>query len=159
MSPSEGTSLFFGGSWLGRSRIDAMERIGRGWAGLDFFVTGLLALPPTASVLLDLIYRISSLTPPAADPTRDFFISLAGLLGVIWAWVRLREPKREWILMDTVGRTWVAALILWFVFGAGAPRSLLLFVLTELGGALHQGYALRAESRSRLGNDTIIPEG
>ena len=38
-------------------------------------------------------------------------------------------------------------LILYLVFVAGAPPVLLAFVATELGGALHQFWALRSSAR------------
>ncbi len=120
-----------------------MERIARGWAGLDLAVTGIMALPPTAQILLAVTHRLSGLAAPEPEPVRDFFMCLAGLLGVLWALARIRDPKRELILADTVGRIWVAGLILWFVGVQGAPVALLLFVVTEVAGALHQGLALR----------------
>ena len=119
-----------------------MERVGRGWAWLDLVLTGLLAVPITARLMLGLIYQLSNLNPPPGDSVRDLFVSLAGVLGVLWALTRIREPKWIWILMDIIGRTWVAALISLFVLNGGAPAALLLFVVTELAGALHQGFAL-----------------
>lgn len=119
-----------------------MKAIARGWAGLDLLVTGAMALPPVAGALIALIYRLSGEEAPPDDPMRAFFVCLAGALGVLWAWVRLADPRRALVLADTVGRLWVAALIGGFVFGAGAPVALLLFVATELAGAAHQAHAL-----------------
>jgi len=124
-----------------------MSRIARGCAALDLVVTGAMALPPSAALLLEVVYRLSGLAPPPPDPTRAFFVCLAGALGVIWALARLREPRRGLVLSDAVGRVWVAGLIAWFVFAAGAPRALLLFVASELPGAIHQAHALRKEGR------------
>ncbi len=120
-----------------------MKAIARGWAGLDLVVTGAMALPPVAGPLVGLIHQLSGVAAPPADPLRDFFVCLAGALGVLWALARLYEPRRELVLADTVGRLWVAGLIGWFVFAAGAPGALLLFVATEVAGAAHQASALR----------------
>ena len=122
-----------------------MKNVARAWAGFDLLVTGIMALPPTGRWLVDLIHRLAGEEVPLPDPTRLFFVCLAGALGVIWALVRLRAPTRDLMLVDVVGRTWVAALIFWFVAVQDLPRSTLLFVASELGGALHQGFALRLD--------------
>ena len=123
-----------------------MKNVARAWAGFDLLVTGIMALPPTGRWLVDLdssACRRGSATAPIRP--RLFFVCLAGALGVIWALVRLRAPTRDLMLVDVVGRTWVAALIFWFVAVQDLPRSTLLFVASELGGALHQGFALRLD--------------
>ena len=75
------------------------------------------------------------------------FVCLMGGLGVAWAVARLVEPVRTLGLVDAVARLWVGALIAYFVLARGAPTVLLLFVATELGGALHQSWVLRRPAR------------
>jgi len=43
----------------------------------------------------------------------------------------------------------VSGLILWFVAAKGAPAALLIFVVTELAGAVHQAMALRSEGAAQ----------
>jgi len=65
-----------------------------------------------------------------------------GVLGVVWAFVRLRTPTAELARMDSVARLVVAALIV-HAITAGATPVLWLFVLTEIGGSALQFHALR----------------
>jgi hypothetical protein len=124
----------------------------RGWAVLDLTVSALFALPPLAALLLDVLYSLNgrlggvSVAPPF-EPVHWLFVCLMGGLGVVWAVARIVEPMRKLGLIDAAARLWVAVLIAYFVFARGAPVVLLLFVATELGGALHQSWLLRRPAR------------
>ena len=126
----------------------AQSKVIRGWAALDLTVSTLFAVPPLAALLLDFLYSLNgrlggvSVAPPF-EPVHWLFVCLMGGLGVAWAVARLVEPVRKLGLIDAAARLWVGALIAYFVFARGAPVVLLLFVATELGGALHQSWLLR----------------
>jgi len=111
----------------------------RACAALDLLVTGCLAVPPLARALF------ATLAPAMPDPGGFawLFVSLTGVLGVLWAVVRLARPTRWLGWADAAGRAWVGALILWSVVAGDVPRVLLLFVATEWGGTLAQVAALR----------------
>jgi hypothetical protein len=131
----------------------AESKVIRGWAVLDLTVSALFALPPLAALLLDVLYSLNgrlggvSVAPPF-EPVHWLFVCLMGGLGVVWAVARIVEPMRKLGLIDAAARLWVAALIAYFVFVRGAPVVLLLFVATELGGALHQSWLLRRPARA-----------
>jgi len=130
----------------------AESKVIRGWAVLDLAISALLALPPLAALLLDFLYALNgrlggvSVAPPF-EPVHLLFVCLMGGLGVVWAVARLVEPERKFGLIDAAARLWVAVLIAYFVFARGAPVVLLLFLATELGGALHQSWLLRRPAR------------
>lgn len=128
------------------------SRVVRGWAALDLVVCALFVLPPVAAGFLEVLLAVNgrlggTASVPPFEPLHWLFVCLAGALGVAWAVARLITPLRILGRVDATARTWVAALILYFVFAAGAPPVLLAFVATELGGALHQFWALRSSAR------------
>jgi len=120
----------------------------RAFAALDLAATLPLALPPLAWRTVDAVFRLEAAlggagAPPALDGFASLVLHLAGALGVLWAAVRLARPSRFLGLADAAGRAWVAAMILYGVAGQGAPRLLLVFVASELAGALAQPWVLR----------------
>jgi hypothetical protein len=129
------------------------SRVIRGWATLDLVVTALIAVPPAAALFIKLIYGLNGLLGgvlpvPPFDPVHWLFVCLAGALGVAWAIARMVQPVRPLGMIDAVARLWVSALIAYFVFARGAPPVLLAFLATELGGSLHQLWALRRPARA-----------
>jgi hypothetical protein len=130
----------------------AESRVVRGWAALDLVVCALFVLPPVAAGFLKILLAINgrlggTATVPTFEPLHWLFVCLAGALGVAWAVARLLTPLRVLGRVDAFARLWVTALILYLVFVAGAPPVLLAFVATELGGSLHQFWALRSSAR------------
>ncbi len=129
--------------------MSRLHRVMRGWAGLDLVVTGMLALPVVSGAFIAALYALEGWlfepeAVPAFAPVQLFFVQLAGVLGVLWALARIFEPTRFLAICDTVGRCVVATWIGLALAGEpGAPRLLLLFVATELIGAVHQFLALR----------------
>lgn len=111
----------------------------RACAALDLAVTACLAVPPLARALL------GGLAPDMPDPGGFawLFVHVTGVLGVLWAGVRLARPTALLGWADAAGRAWVGALILWAVVRGDAPRAFLLFVATEWGGTLAQAAVLR----------------
>ncbi len=125
----------------------------RRWAALDLVLCAPFAVPPLAALLLGLLYALNGRlggvsTAPPFEPVHWLFVCLMGGLGVVWAVARLVEPVRSLGLIDAVARLWVSALIAYFVFARGAPTVLVVFLATELGGALHQLWLLRRPARN-----------
>ena len=126
------------------------------WAMIDSSVSYPLALPPLAEHFLNLLYVVNGKLggDPVAPPFSAmhlFFVSLTGSLVALWCLARYLKPIGLFALIDGWGRVWVSALIVWFVVVEGAPRVLLLFIVTEMAGAfaqLHEVY-LRKPSRPR----------
>jgi hypothetical protein len=131
------------------------------WAMIDSSVSYPLALPPLAEHFLNLLYVVNGKlggdpVAPAFSPMQLFFVSLTGSLVAIWCVARYLKPIGLFALIDGWGRVWVSALIVWFVAIEGAPRVLLLFIVTEMAGAfaqLHEVY-LRKPPRARAASDT-----
>lgn len=117
------------------------------WAALDLVVTGVFVLPPVAMWVLGVLLDVNAWFGGQAH-TADFsgfgllFLCLTGTLGVTWALARLIRPGWWLGMIDAVARLWVGALIVYFVFAHGVPGILLLFVISEWAGGLHQGWAL-----------------
>ena len=117
----------------------------RGCAALDLVVTACLAVPPLARGLF------AALAPGLGDPGGFawLFVHVTGVLGVLWAAVRLARPTRWLGWADAGGRAWVGALILSAIVAGDAPRVFLLFVATEWGGTLAQAAVLRRRPAAR----------
>jgi hypothetical protein len=116
----------------------------RGFAAFDLLVTAILVWPPAAQGFVNVLYRVNGFfggvsTPPFFDSIQLFFVGLAGVLGVLWALARLVTPTTLFARLDAGGRVLVSLLILFFVFAGSAPALLLLFVATELAGAIAEG--------------------
>jgi hypothetical protein len=115
----------------------------RFWAIVDSAVSYPLALPPLAQHFIDVLYAINGklggeATAPAFTPMQLFFVCLTGSLVAMWCLARYYKPMGLFALIDGWGRVWISALIVWFVVLDGAPRVLLLFVVTEMIGAISQ---------------------
>lgn len=124
------------------------------WSVVDALVTGPLLMPASALWFMDALYQLNGLLgdqilTPKFNGLQLFFVCLAGALGVLWALVRLLWPQPHLSLADSLGRLWVAGLISLFVISHELPDILWIFVLTELSGALHQGWNLFRHHTSR----------
>lgn len=124
------------------------SRVVRFCAGFDLFVTGLLALPFSAPVFVNTLYALDralggSLATPDLTPLGWFFTHLAGVLGVLWAVVRLMRPEVWLARADALGRCAVAALIAWQLSARDLPGLLWAFAATELAGAAAQAWVTR----------------
>lgn len=130
----------------------SLSRVIRFWASIDLVVTTGLAIPPLGRALFAALDPIDRALGGAGMPLELpafawLFVHVAGALGVMWALVRLARPVPSLGWADAIGRAWVGFLILRFVLAGGVPRVLLLFVLTEWGGAGAQIVALLRERR------------
>jgi hypothetical protein len=120
----------------------------RFWPWVDSSVALWLALPPTAAGFISVFYRVNgwfggTAQPPAFAPIHWFFVCLSGALVGLWVLTRLAWPTPRMAFADVLGRIWVSGLLIGFVVFADAPRALLLFVVTEMAGAIAQWRALR----------------
>ena len=115
----------------------------RFWAMVDAAVSYTLALPPLAEHFLSALYFMNGKlggdpTVPEFLPIQLFFVCLSGSLVSIWCLARYLKPIGLFALIDGWGRVWISALIIYFVAFGGAPRVLLVFVVTEMAGAAAQ---------------------
>lgn len=125
-------------------------RLGRAmrvFAWIDLPVVACLALPglaPGFVAVLGWLDRLPGLgtVMPVIDPLAWLLIHVGGVLGVMWALLRLWQPNRAVVMLDIAGRIAVIVLIAWALM-AGVTPVALLFVITELAGAAVQGALLR----------------
>ena len=115
----------------------------RFWAIVDSSLSYTLALPPLAEHFISLLYNINgklggTANGPAFTPMQMFFVCLSGSLIGLWCIARYLKPIGLFALIDGWGRVWISALIIYFVGFGGAPRVLLVFVVTEMAGAVAQ---------------------
>ena len=124
------------------------------WAMIDSSVSYPLALPPLAQHFIDILYVVNGklggvAVAPPFSAMQLFFVSLAGSLVAMWCVARYLKPIGVFALVDGWGRVWVSALIVWFVAVEGAPRVLLLFIATEMAGAVAQLYEVYVRKPGR----------
>jgi hypothetical protein len=111
-------------------------------AWLDLIVTGAFVLPSIATgviaLLLDLELSFFGPGRVTALPTAPWsiFISLMGLLGVVWAIARLIVEDDRLCLIDAVARMFVAGLIIFGLIAMNLPWIFFAFILTELVGTI-----------------------
>ena len=115
----------------------------RFWPWVDSSVALWLVVPPTARAFIAAFYHVNgwlggASEPPPFAPIHWFFACLSGALVGLWVLTRLVWPSSRLALADSLGRLWVSGLLVGFVAFADAPRALLLFVITEMAGAIAQ---------------------
>ncbi len=128
----------------------------RFWAIVDSVLSFTLAAPPLAERFIAFAYFVNGKlggtpTVPAFTAFELFFVCLSGTLIALWSLVRYLKPIGLFALLDGWGRVWVSLLIVWFVTVEGAPRVLLLFIVSEIVGAvaqLHEVYRTRPLPRA-----------
>ena len=113
----------------------------RAVALFDLAVTGLLAIPWLGDVVLAVMLTWFGLEGSPRDVlplpiVTSVFVNLAGILGVLWNGRRYLAPTTELVRWDMWGRLAVALLFAGSVLLRDAPTVLLLFVVTEVGGAI-----------------------
>jgi hypothetical protein len=135
----------------------------RFWAIVDSSVTYTLALPPLAPHFISLLYMVNGElggdpVAPVFTPMAMFFVSLSGSLVAIWCAARYLKPIGLFALIDGWGRVWVSLLIVWFVAVESAPRVLLLFIVTEMIGAIAQLHEVYRPEPKRATDRTAPPD-
>lgn len=118
----------------------------RFWALFDSGVMA-LALPFTARLFIDALYRLNGLIggsaiAPTLDPLAMFFVNLSGMLVLVWIAARLLRPLGIFALVDAAGRCAVSVLIAYYILVENVIPVLWLFVGTEMAGAVAQFRAL-----------------
>ena|GEM_PF-1317569 len=129
------------------------RRTVRFWALVDSAVSYTLALPPLAEHFVSMLYYVNGKlggesSAPTFAPLQLFFVCLSGSLVSLWCLARYLKPIGLFALLDGWGRVWVSLLIVYFVAFADAPRVLLVFIATEMAGAvsqLHKVYRKRPD--------------
>jgi len=126
----------------------AQQGVFRFWAGVDLVIGLCLLLPPVAWWLLELLFSLNRAlggSGQGADlgPLGLLLLCMLGAMIVTWAVARLRHPHPRLALIDTIARFWVGGLIVWFVLFHQVPPIVLVFVISEWLGGIHQAFALR----------------
>lgn len=140
-APTPGRGVPTGSDRDTRDLVRAMRR----WAALDLAVTALFVWPGTSIPFLRALYAVNAFlggdaTLPEMHGVHLLFVSLSGVLGVLWALARLLDPRPLLGALDSVGRVAVAIFIALAVVGGKGPAILFVFVATELAGAVDQAY-------------------
>ena len=138
---------------------EATRRTVRGWAWFDLSIGAVMALPPIAQAFLALLYAISNRFGASHDvaafPALGLMLmSMAGALIIVWALARLLHPDRQLATIDTLARAWVGGLIGWFVLFQDVPTIIIMFVIGEWAGAVHQGIMLSRQGTDAPGQNT-----
>lgn len=114
----------------------------------DLVVTLPFALPIVAQRVVYALFDLDEALGLTADlPRLDslhlLFINLMGILAVLWNFARVRARGPELAQLDVWGRCAVALWITGYVLFSRVTPILLVFVVTELGGAWIERKALR----------------
>lgn len=126
----------------------SQQRVFRFWAGTDLAVGLVLLLPPVAFFVLELLFSLERAMGGSGHATDSgalglLLLCMLGGLIVTWAVARLYLPHPRLALIDATARLWVGGLILWFVVFHAVPSVVLVFVISEWLGGIHQAFALR----------------
>ena len=128
--------------------MTAAERTVQRVALVDLLLTLPFALPLVAGGVVDAlawIDRVLGLATPMA-PLGNLgllFLNLMGVLAVCWNGARATTGSHDLARIDIPARCVVSLLIVGYVLAGGVTPLLLVFVVTELFGALVQAGALR----------------
>lgn len=125
----------------------------RAVAAADVALTAPFAVPVLAGWIIAALADLDAWLglgndSPALDPLGLLFVNLTGVLAVCWNLARVGSAGTELARIDVPARCVVAALIAGYVGGAGVSPLLLVFVATELGGAVLQARALLRAARA-----------
>ncbi len=116
----------------------AMPRILRALTWLDFAVCAALALPLVSLLFLQALSAFSvALGFEAIDMPSDsalFFVSLAGLFGVLWNLALLHQGTAALHRLDLAGRAGVVLLIAIHMLRTGLSPVFGAFIATEVWG-------------------------
>lgn len=118
------------------------------FAWIDMPIVTVMAIPGLSHGLVGLIDAIDALLGPghgvgAWSPMAYLFLNVAGVLGVLWALIRLTQPGNlSLVRLDAWGRLAVTALVVGYVATGAVTPVLLVFLVSELLGAAFEFRAL-----------------
>ncbi len=122
-------------------------------AWLDLAVTGVFLFPPLAMMVIKVLLLVEqhvfgdarlALLPSLPW---SIFISLMGILGVVWALARLIVSDDRLCQIDAIARLGVATLIAYGLFAMALPWVFAAFIATELLGTVAT-YIMWSRSRA-----------
>jgi hypothetical protein len=122
-------------------------------AWFDLAVTALFIFPPVAAAFLGSLLQMErhAFGPARALPLPAapwfLFISLTGVLGVVWAAARLITNDDRLVMLDACARLGVATLLVHALFFGGLPLVFVAFIGTELFGSVATWFVLRKTFR------------
>lgn len=110
-------------------------------AYLDLILTWPFAFPFIAEFYVSLMYWLHHAVAldsdlPAFAPMHWVFVNIMGVLAVLWAYIRIRYTTEYLGRADAFARLFVTLLLLYWII-MGATPVLMLFITTEIGGALY----------------------
>jgi hypothetical protein len=107
----------------------------------DMALCALFAVPGLSGLVLTALDRLNASLGLGGEigileSTAHFFVNFAGVLGVLLNYVlfRSRDKRSHWA--NVAARGAVSALICGYVLAGSLPSLFLLFVATEVGGAI-----------------------
>ncbi|HOT62991.1 MAG TPA: hypothetical protein PLU93_09020 [Treponemataceae bacterium] len=120
-------------------------------AAWDLLLTLPFAIPLVNARLIEALSLAHGLISPrrpfpAFDGLHLFFVTLFGIMAVLWAIVRMQRPSRYLALSDTIGRAVVAIVMISFTAlgGSAVPA---LFSLSEICLGIVQAVVLARMGR------------
>jgi hypothetical protein len=114
------------------------RRLVRASAIYDLLATAAFATPWTFAIVTG---QLGKLTPlPPFEPLHVLFANLMGSLVVVWAVLRIREPRPIFGLFDAFGRGLFFTWQMHYLLVMNGSPILWLFAIPELALGLLQGY-------------------
>ncbi|MFK7732939.1 MAG: hypothetical protein AB8B48_15060 [Pseudomonadales bacterium] len=124
----------------------------RAFTWLDLIVCASFALPIASDVTLWLLSAVSvqlgwapiSVSTAAAG----FFVNLAGMFGVLWNIVMLKNADKKLHHVDLVARVWLIGVIAFYIAEFDLSPLFAVFIVTEVLGGWFKWNWLRTIKRS-----------
>lgn len=131
----------------------AQEKIAKRFALLDLVLVGPMALPGVAHILVGLFILADGAVgfqSPLGQMNEAgmLFVNVVGVLAAMWAVARLKAPTALTMRIDSYARFAVALILIYYWAGLGPSVIFVLFLISEIGGAIVQLAALRKKGQS-----------
>jgi hypothetical protein len=119
------------------SKAHTIRRIILGGAIYDILVVGLLAIPPLASLGIDILFRVDQLLGgtkllPNMEHLHMLLACLFGLWVSAWSVARFVSPDLKLVRVDLALRIAVILQLLWFVFTTDTYRIIYVFIAADV---------------------------
>lgn len=127
---------------------NALARTVRRLSWVDVLLVGPLAVPGVSHLIISLIGWLDAAlglnsSIVTVNPMGMLFMNVVGVLAISWCIVRIQAPSVLLARLDILARLAVSALILYYMFVWGVTAVLLVFLVSELIGAVLEWRALR----------------